>query len=112
MLCVSRRVLSLYKPMAYSPELELIEQLILDPARLAMVEQLFGDRTRARRLIEIYARKGIVAVSHSKAIPVDAMPHWEIQQSLSNPSSWSEDVFVHLTAQGARLFDSGDWDQM
>jgi hypothetical protein len=81
---------------------------------LAAVEQVFGDRTHAQRVLAIYVSKGVVAVTRDPEEEQPALPGWKVREVLVAEQNWRLDAepvyYVHLTDHGARAWSDGRWD--
>ena len=96
--------------MAWSPEMELIDQLLGGDLPLPAVARLFPEEARARLALMQYVSDDVVALREQGAV----LPTWRSQELLRQPEPFDKDSDIHvsLTDKGAKAFQERNWDRL
>lgn len=100
--------------MTWSPEMELLDQLMGCDEQLCLIGKVFdGDLERAGKVLTIYVKKGIVLITRAPDRPDTVVPERELPLVLGDEDNWQwreegePAYWVHLTDKGLEAFESG-----
>lgn len=94
--------------MTWSPELEIIDQLLDDDLPLPVVCRLLGSDKSSRKVLGQYVSKGVVVFAQQETV----IPLWQSLGLLRSPQPLEQhdQIRVSLTSYGTKMFENEGWD--